>query len=407
MILKGIDMKTIKMMSLLTVFLFFSCSTADLPARPKRGKNPVITWQEPVKIVEKGGYPRVHRLNDDRLMLCFSRGGHGYVRFSGDNGYTWSEEAKVISGFDASNESSKTFVQVSNPEFAQLSDSHPSHPGRIIYSVNYRPKNEKTTVHPYTIAIVTSDDNGQTWSEPRHIYKSGLWSTDILRGCWEPFILELPDGTVQCYFADETPYYSVGESWQNISVIESTDGGETWSKERIVSQNGRHRDGMAVVLLYNDTFYMAIESSGPGGIRLHPIIVYNTLEDNWKNTATFQSPFRFDPFVESLENTELYSGAPYIIQTDNYIVYSYQSSDGADVHDARHSSMEVQVIPKSEIKKPVFNGMRGASRPIDVDQSVEGGALWNSLCDLGNDEVLAVSQYLHGVWITRGKISMK
>jgi hypothetical protein len=31
-------------------------------------------------------------------------------------------------------------------------------------------------------------------------------------------------------------------------------------------------------------------------------------------------------------------------------------------------------------------------------------AIWNSLCDLGNDEILAVSQYKNAVYVVKGKI---
>lgn len=396
-----------RILFLMSVLLSVSCE--QLPAAPKdKGGRLKIVWDTPEMVVAKGGYPRVHRLNDSRLMLSYSLGGHTYARFSNDDGYSWSDQAqRIISGFTEDGKYGKVFVNASNPEFAQLSQTNPHCPGRMIFAVNYRPKDNRSSIYPYTIAISTSDDNGKSWSEARHIYKSERWDKDVVRGCWEPFVLELPDGTVQIYFADETPYYREGASWQNISVIESKDGGETWGNLRVVSQNGPHRDGMPVVTLYDGMLYMAIESSEKD-IRLHPIVVCNSLEDNWSETAGRGSEYRFHPFAESLESEEIYSGAPYIIQTENYLVYSYQISDDPDVvHDARHSTLEVQACPKAEIKKNgYFYTMRGASRPLDVDQSKEA-ALWNSLCDLGNDEILVVSQYRAAVWITRGRIVMK
>ena len=222
-------------------------------------------------------------------------------------------------------------------------------------------------------------------------------------------MLELPDGTVQIYFADETPYWKRGSKWQNISVIESTDGGDSWSAPRIVSQNGNSRDGMPVVMLLDGMIYMAIESTEEGYDRLHPIVVCNTIEDNWKEFAGKGSPFRFHPFKKSLKSDVVYSGAPYIITTDNYIVYSYQISDESDDkkdNNAQHCAMEVQVCPKSEVKDGYFHTMRAATRPIDLDQWTET-AVWNSLCDLGNDEILAVSQYNGYVHLVRGSIKMK
>ena len=376
-----------------------------------------IVWESPQQVVSTGGgYPRVHRLNDGRLMMSYSKSYNGYARFSEDEGLSWPETSIVnpMSKFTESNEKGNALLSVAVPDFAQLSENHPHHPGRIIFAGNYRPRSTDgkttglTTVHPYTISISVSDDNGKTWSDTRHIYMSDRWKENVTIGCWEPFVLELPDGTVQIYFADETPYYKKGSNWQNISVIESNDGGHTWSKPRVVSQNGSGRDGMPVVILLDDRIYMAIETSEPG-TRLYPVVVSNTIEENWRTPVLKDSPYRFHPFRKSLKSDVVYSGAPYIITTDNYIVYSYQIADISDDkndNDSRHAAMEVQVCPKSDAHDGCFDTMRASSRPIDLDQWTET-AVWNSLCDLGDDQILAVSQYNGYVYIVRGKIILK
>lgn len=402
--------------------LQLSCLTASLDAQNKPSKaakqNVKVVWDTPQKVV-RGGYPRVHRLNDGRLMMSYSLSANNYIRYSDDNGLTWSEEAKVVMRhFYEENAAGKAKVHAANPEFAQLSDNNPYKPGRIIFACNYRPMNPdanatgddryRSSVFPYTIAIKTSDDQGQTWSAMKHVYKSDTWKKNVLSGCWEPFVLELPDGTVQIYFADETPYKRKGSNWQNISVIESKDGGDTWSAPRIVSQNGSGRDGMPVVVILDDMIYMAVETSEEG-TRLHPVVIRSTVEDNWSTLVCKGSSDRFHPFKKSLKSDVAYSGAPYIITTDNYIVYSYQIADASDdkkENDSKHAAMEVQICPKNEIKDGYFSSMRAATRPIDVDQWTET-AVWNSLCDLGNDEILAVSQYNGNVYIVRGRILIK
>ena len=388
-------------------------------AAPKKGKQTVkVVWDNPEEIT-RGGYPRVHRLNDGRLMMCYSLSANTYVRFSDDNGYTWTEDAKVVMRhFSVNNDLGQAKVHAANPEFAQLSADNPYRPGRIIFACNYRPMNPdanatgddryRSSVFPYTITIKTSDDQGQTWSAMKHVYKSEVWKENALSGCWEPFVLELPDGTVQIYFADETPYWKAGSKWQNISVVESKDGGDTWSRPRIVSQNGAGRDGMPVVVILDDMIYMAVETSEEG-TRLHPVVIRSTVEDNWGTLVCKGSSDRFHPFKKSLKSDVAYSGAPYIIATDNYIVYSYQIADASDDkkdNDSKHAAMEVQVCPKNEIKDGCFYTMRAATRPIELDQWTET-AVWNSLCDLGNDEILAVSQYNGWVWLVRGRITIK
>lgn len=394
---------------LFALMLFLSgttCAAADFK----------ILWEDPQRIT-KGGYGRVHRLNDGRLMMSYAKSHSNYIRFSEDNGLTWSdEENKVMSPFVVENDRGKARLDASNPEFAQLSAENPFHPGRIIFACNYRPKWFKTgvgdenmsSVHPYTIAIKTSDDGGKTWSGVRHVYRSELWEENVLRGCWEPFVLELPNGIVQIYFADETPYWKKGSKWQNISVIESADGGDTWSPPRVVSQNGSFRDGMPVVAIHEGMLLMAIETA-EHGTRLFPAVVCNSIDNNWKEPVRKDSEYRFHPFRRSLKCDITYSGAPYIITTDNYIVYSYQISDeseSAKDNNARHAAMEVQICPKKEVKDGFFYSMRAPSRPIDVDQSTQN-AVWNSLCNLGGDEILAVSQFCGHVYLVRGRIISK
>jgi len=417
----------------LTVLFALACEKHPDAGNGTAGSHALaIEWSEPQQVVGSGGgYPRVHRLNDGRLMMSYSYGFNGYALFSSDNGKTWPSSTlkKVMSSFVEKNEKGEALLSVAVPEFAQLSSTHPHHPDRIIFAGNYRPRTTdgktagKSSVYPYTISISISDDKGKSWSEHEHVYMSDTWDTDVKIGCWEPFVLELPDGTVQIYFADETPYYRLGSAWHNISLIESKDGGDTWSDVRIVSQNSECRDGMPVVALYEDKLLLAIESTDYKGQRLHPIVICNPIEDNWKTTVGKGSPYRFHPFQTSIKSEVVYSGAPYIITTDNYIVYSYQIADwwqappgltpsqqltqAKQNNDEEHAAMEVQVCPKSEVKDGYFYTMRAPSRPLEVDQSNRENALWNSLCDLGNDEILAVSQYKGKVYIVRGKISGK
>lgn len=375
----------------------FALNPDPAPRRNSLGKISV-EWDEPM-LLAPGGYARVHRLNDGRYMAVYSRGGDGCVKFS-NNGYNgWSPQRPVILH---KNYSAPTKVVVSNAEFAQLSTTNPHHPGRIIYAVNIRPEGNKSSQTPYTIAISTSDDAGQSWSEVRDVYKSKIWDKDVLRGCYEPCVLELPDGTVQIYFADETPYFERRLPYQNISVIESKDGGDTWGPARIVCYNEKFRDGMPVAMIFGDWIYVAIEANGKD-VKFHPQIVCTKIADNWKTPVYGSSEFRFDPFRTSMESAFIYAGAPYIIKTDNYFVVCYQSSEGALEPTTKNSVMEMAVCRIDEMKGHEFLTMREQIRPFDIDQTKDNG-LWNSLCDLGNDYILAVTQLSGKIYIRRGKI---
>lgn len=374
------------------------CSPA--PRKTAPGKISV-QWEEP-ELLTPGGYARVHRLNDGRYMAVYSRGGDGWLMFSSDDCTSWSGPSRVMLH---GNYSSPVKVAVANTEFAQLSAGNPHHPGRIIYAANIRPLENKSSAAPFTIAVSTSDDAGNTWSGIRDVYKSRIWDKDVLRGCYEPCVLELPDGTVQIYFADETPYYERKLPYQNISLIESKDGGDTWSSPRLVCYNEKFRDGMPVAMIYNGWIYVVIEANGQN-IKFHPQIVCTKITDNWKVPVYGSSVNRFDPFKTSMESAYIYAGAPYIIRTDNYFVLCYQSSEGAIEPTTKNSVMEMALCRIDEMNGHEFLTMRERIRPFDIDQTRDNG-LWNSLCDLGDDRILAVTQLSGSIYIRKGRIVME
>ncbi len=353
-----------------------------------------IVWDTPVAIDADGGtYVRVHRLNDGRLMATYTSGNAGQSRFSSNNGSTWTEKTTILPAYK---ENELTY-RMDNIEFAQLSSSNPYKPGRIIYAVNERGfyKEGTNTIFktPYHISVCTSDDNGISRSELTRIHTS---ATSV--GCYEPFILEFPDGTVQIYFADEMA--TSGIPYQKIRVIESKDGGETWGNLRDVCYTEMRRDGMPTAMLYNDNIYLAIEHYAADGEQLHPQVVYNPISENWANTVYASSPYRFDPFETSLASSTIYNGAPYIAQTDNYFVIAYQTVDESKYNNEeiakKHRRMEVQICPKSEMAEAKFEGRMRAKTRIPEGDGVTTGINWPAICPLGGDEFLALYE-LHDI----------
>ncbi|MBR0298801.1 MAG: exo-alpha-sialidase [Bacteroidales bacterium] len=377
-----------------------ACTKTVKPARY------TVSWSTPIPVVS-GGYARVHRLNDGRLMLVYSASGNAYAMFSSDNAVTWSEPVMAMESFTASNEKGSVLVRCSNAEFAQLSDSNPYHPGRIIYASNLRPVDYRTSIHPLSIVCSVSDDGGKTWSEKRTVYASRTWDVDASKGAWEPFVLELPDGRVQVYFTDNTPYYAVGDNRSNnISVVESSDGGDSWGPERIVCHTQGGWDGMPVVTIQDGYMYLVVEHKNERGSKYAMEIqgMSCTLDENWPEEIKLGDARRFYPFKPK---DGIYCGAPYIIHTDNYFVVSCQSSEGADepLKDD-HCIPAVFVIPIPSSASPIFGPMTEAPIAVDIDQTKYSG-LWNSLCDLGDDCILLVTQYRGTIVTVKGKIQKK
>lgn len=203
---------------------------------------PRIAWDtsSESKIAPRGGYSRVRRLPDGSYVAAFEDR-RGNVNFSRSaDMVTWSKGITVIPAFVVRSADRDVRVNVANAEIFPLAD------GTLLCGGNYRPSAED--VYPYSIVVARSEDGGVTWSEPTVLYEAGPRFGD---GCWEPSFLQLPDGRVQVYFANENPYRQSDE--QEISMLESRDGGRTWSREAVtVSFRKGHRDGMPVAECFGD-----------------------------------------------------------------------------------------------------------------------------------------------------------
>ena len=355
-----------------------------------------IEWDKPVDL-GAGGYARIHRLADGRLMAAYAKGGEIVARFyargTRECSGTWGECVTVARGFVATNGTETGWVSLANAEFAQLET------GRLIYACNLRPKNG--LAHPYAIAVTTSDDAGKTWSPLKTIYRAEVPGHPEAPsrgcGCWEPFVLPLKGNAAQIYFADESPYYRPGKGdWQNVSQFETADGGETWGGPKVAAYTPKRRDGMPVVMELGQWRYLAIEANPPK-TRLHPQIVMCPRDGGWENAV------RFEPLAEPPDWRKTYGGAPYIAATENYILLSWQESSlpGDPV---ATSIARVAAVPKKEIKPDgTFLTMRGVSTP----QGVEIGKdrmLWNSLCPLDGDSFLLVAECRGRIKVFQGEI---
>ena len=67
------------------------------------------------------------------------------------------------------------------------------------------------------IIVKRSRDGGYTWFGEQEIYHGP---------CWEPHLIELPTGEIQCFFSESRPWTSGSHS--GTDMLRSYDGGDTW-----------------------------------------------------------------------------------------------------------------------------------------------------------------------------------
>ncbi|MBP5373637.1 MAG: exo-alpha-sialidase [Bacteroidales bacterium] len=240
----------------------------------------------PYTVEENLYYPRIKGISDGSLLFSFENHHYGweiYLKKSTDGGRTWGP-AKLLrhshSAVSTVGNDLKVFV---NPDFYQLSS------GRILMAWQWRYKSGYSDL-PNTnencgIELTYSDDMGESWSEPREVYRGR---------CWEPAFLELPSGEIQLYLTDSQEIKD-GGSYACTSIIRSFDGGNTWQGKDMalwtdtepISRtiwNGRGMDGMptAVLLDGGKGIVVPLETwSGRDVYDISPITVRTSMEENW------------------------------------------------------------------------------------------------------------------------------
>lgn len=377
-----------------------------------------ICW-DGLKKVCPGAYGRVHPLADGRLMVAYNRDSSIFARFSPDEGESWSEEVSVMSKFTYFNPQRKESVRVlcTRPDFAQLPG------GDILCTVTLRPAGYKTWIHAECIYSTISKDGGKTWSDRIETYPSMVWEytgeEKIMKGAMESSVLVLPDGRIQVYFTDNTPYYRKyldgrrdSPSGNNISYVESDDGGMTWSAAHIVCNADAGGsvgwDCMPVLTICDGYIWLIIEHKDERGSQkaMELMMMSCKVDEGWPaRFISKNSDRRFYPY-EPVQG--VYCGAPYITHTDDYILVCGQNADGTPKPlSEKYAYPWIHCVPRSAISGGKFNATYAAPPAVPREANPQGGALWNALCDIGGNRFILTTQYKGGIWINKGIIVKK
>lgn len=357
---------------LLSALLLTALCAFAAKKQPYTGSRIFWDARSPVKVFDGGGYARVMELQDGRLMACCEWGGIR-IAFSSNKGATWSGTTTIVTN------SNNTPNCV--PDMIQLRD------GTIIVAYNPRPNTPYTDDRRFSIRLKRSTNNGRTWSKEIVVFDGG---STFDTGCWEPCLLELPNGELQLYFADESPYTTNGD--QQISICRSFDKGLTWSEPACVSYRKGFRDGMPVPVLLQDstTIAVAIEDNGWGYNDFVPTVVRTSLTRNWSSYVSASSTLRTKA-VDYTFCPLATGGAPYLrVLPNGETVLSHQSP-------YNHGDKPTMYVYVGDKTARNFKAM-SSPFPVPLEQS----ALWNSLAVIDTGVVVAVSGYGGGVKMVKG-----
>ena len=246
-------------------------------------------------------YPRIKKMADGRYIMFF-QGGQVASRilysFS-DDLKKWSDPEILWNPYNITTGEGKDVRRFTTADAVVLPD------GDIIVVCSYRASKGYKNGIDCGLVLKRSSDNGASWSEPQYIYEGTNW---------EPYLLCLPNGDIQCYFTDCIP--SIKDS--GTSVITSKDGGRTWNGYRKVSRQFKYvseghkifTDQMPCVRLLNDgkTLFGFFEA------RLEPDFPADDAKSTYKMSLVYNDGFEWEDLGDEGEGpkdrlTNVFEGA--------------------------------------------------------------------------------------------------
>ncbi|MBR1632995.1 MAG: exo-alpha-sialidase [Bacteroidales bacterium] len=177
-------------------------------------------------------YPRIKQMADGRFLMLYHGGQFGsriWARTSSDFVKWTSAELlfePVSVDIPEGDKTVQDWRRFVNPDAVVLKHSG-SRNGEILMVCSYRATSHYGEGIDCGLSFRRSTNNGRSWSKAVNV---------PVGANWEPYLLELPDGTLHCYYTDATPQTRNSGT----SLIVSTDGGQTWSEKIRVSRQYKY-----------------------------------------------------------------------------------------------------------------------------------------------------------------------
>ena len=266
-------------------------------------QNEFLTAAIPASATEQKSavYPRIKKMADGRYIM-FYQGGQVASRilysFS-DDLKSWTEPVIMWGPYSVTTTAGKDTRRFTTADAVVLPD------GDIIVVCSYRASSGYKNGIDCGLMLKRSSDNGLTWSDEQVIYNGPNW---------EPYLLYLPNGSIQCYFTDCIP--QIKDS--GTSVITSRDGGKTWGEYKKISRQFKYisdgnkifTDQMPSVRLLNDGKTLC----GFFEARLEPDFPAEGAESIFKMSLVYNDGFEWKDLGSDTEGpedrqTNLFAGA--------------------------------------------------------------------------------------------------
>lgn len=354
-----------------------------------------------VKLADKGKSPKMVRMSGERIIAVYESDNSIYAITSDDNGATWDSPFVVFGRATHQGKHGDASITYTNlmvdPDIVRLSNGSML----VACGVHYKYTVEDIATE-FPAAILTRRLSAEgTWESIQQVYSNV--------GCESPSLLELPDGVLQLYFANSTTSETIemlsttglpvlfGE--QQVEMIHSIDGGQTWSSsiaefgpdgiekkwagsKTIVYRSGKINNAPSVALL-GERILLAYGDNN--NVTFKPYIARTSSVSSWPYPINGESPNREYAFYEILPE-KYYMGRPHVITLPSgQSLLSYETSAGrADDYE----TLEVAISDKNGIN------FTKATRPLSARPNVR--SVMNSLMLLDDNTVVALTSSNHG-----------
>jgi hypothetical protein len=325
--------------------------------------------------------PRAVQLRDGAVLAAFTQTPAGgktvAVVRSTDGGRTWGGSQRVVQGSGS--------AELCNPFPVQLAD------GTVLLGFCHHLPQKRS----FRLQVFARAANGKSWAA-RGTIAAGS------RGLWDPFLLRLPDGTVQAYYAHESG--PAGEA--KVEMRPSRDGGKTWAAAVTVAQKRGSRDGKpAVVVLGDGTLLAVFEASDASPFRL--VVRAVRSKDRGR---TWSSKRELVYLPRNPAGGAWAAGAPSVVRLrDGRLLVSFQTDEDVSYRKGDRSR-DPAATGYSYLAAATFKYVVSAddgriwSNPVRLAGSPSSPAVWSALCVLRGGDVLALTGFRGRIWSRIGVV---
>ncbi len=218
-----------------------------------------------------------------------------------------------------------------------------------------------------SIKVSISKDKAKTWKHLSTIITNS-------EGVWEPFMLQNPDDEILIFYANEKYRNSSPVYPQVIEMRRSYDNAQSWSPPVLVTAFEHSREGMPAVARLNDGTIMTVfEANCPP----HPLVLMSVISKDNGNTWTPRK------ILYKPDKPGKRAAAPFLINTKNGRLFlSFQTDE--DKLKTGELFCEMKVLESRDLGKTWGH----KTKPFCVNK---GFALWNTLIELPENQILAAS----------------